>query len=358
MDKGALSDLIDSLSRQYDLVAPVARDGAIALGTITSVDQLARGYRDVQTPGHYRLEKADDGMIFSYANGMESPKKYLHPSRLTFCTGELHEGGFDLVEEPAPARRLAFLGIRPCDRQSILVLDRTFYAQHVDAHYHARRTDSFVAVVNCTRPGDLCFCASMGSGPKADRGFDLALTELSDGFLIDSGSARGTEIVERLPVRYATDEERFRGASGIAYAAKHMGRALDTAGLPQILRARLDHPHWDLMKNWCIGCTNCTIVCPTCFCYSIADHIDFRQRKVSRERMWDSCFTWQFTEVHGCNFRETLRSRYRHWACHKLGYWVEQYGVFGCVGCGRCITWCPVGIDITDVGTAVRREPA
>ncbi|MBI4318273.1 MAG: 4Fe-4S dicluster domain-containing protein [Chloroflexi bacterium] len=356
VDKRVLADLVDILAQEHDVVAPVARDGSIALGKITRIDQLAKGYRDVQSPGHYRLEEAADAGVFSYANGMESPKKYLHPSRLTICAGQLHRGGFEFEEEPPPVRKLAFLGIRPCDCQSILVLDKTFLSQHVDEHYRSRREGSFVAVVNCTRPGDLCFCASMGSGPKADRGFDLALTELKDGFLVEPGSDTGWEVLRQLTTRKASQDERLAAASAIADTAAHMGRTLDTSALPQLLRGGLDHPHWDLMKSWCIGCANCTMVCPTCFCYSIADQIDFKQRRLSRERVWDSCFTWQFTEVHGCNFRDTLRSRYRHWACHKLGYWVEQYGVFGCVGCGRCITWCPVGIDITAVATSVRRE--
>ncbi len=354
VDKEQIPILIDVLAREYDVIAPVVRDFSIALEKINSFDQLARGYKDVQYPARYQLEKTDEPLIFTYANGQESPKKFLHPSWLSMFKGKLHDDSLAVDEEPGPARKFAFFGIRPCDRQSILVLDKTFITSHPDSFYLKRRSGSFIAVVNCTRPSAVCFCASMGSGPKADRGFDLALTELADSFIVEPGSSKGMQVLESLTTRPASDKELDDATSLLEDAVRHMGRTLNTVGLPQILRSNLEHPHWDIMKDWCIGCTNCTMVCPTCFCYTISDKVDLGLRGFERERHWDSCFAWQFTEIHGCNFRETLRQRYRHWACHKIGYWVEQYGVFGCVGCGRCITWCPVGIDIVDVANTIR----
>ncbi len=352
--KDDLPVMIERLTAEYDVVAPVVRDFSIALEKIKSANELARGYRDVQSPGRYVLEKTDEPMIFTYANGQESPKKFIHPSRLLMFKGARKDGLFDVIEEDEPERKLAFFGIHPCDRQSILVLDRTYITDHPDPYYLRRRGDAFVAVVNCTRPGATCFCASMGTGPKADRGFDIALTELADAFFIEPGSPKGMAMMSKLPTKPATQAELSQAGFWIEDALLHMGRTLNTTDLPQILLRELDHPHWDIMKDWCVGCTNCTIVCPTCFCYTIADKVDLSLQSFKRERYWDSCFSWQFTEVHGCNFRENLRQRYRHWVCHKLSYWVEQYGVFGCVGCGRCITWCPVGIDIVDVATTVR----
>lgn len=351
-----LPTIVDVLLEQYDVVAPVVRDFSIALEKIRSFDQIARGYRDVQYPARYQLEKTDEPAVFTYTNGQESPKKFLHPSRLVMFKGKLKHDGFDVTEDQGPERKLAFFGIRPCDRQSILVLDKTFITEHSDPYYLRRREGSFIATINCTRPGSVCFCASMGSGPKADRGFDLALTELEDSFLIEPGSEKGMQVLDKVPTQPADEGEIDHAIFLLEDATRHMGRYLNTVGLPQILRANLEHPHWDIMKDWCVGCTNCTIVCPTCFCYTISDKVDIGLRGFERERYWDSCFSWQFAEVHGCNFRENLRQRYRHWACHKLGYWVEQYGVFGCVGCGRCITWCPVGIDIVDVANTIQGD--
>jgi len=356
--KGDLSRLVAALQADYDVVAPMYEDEAIVLGKIASPGDVAVGYRDHQRPGHYRLEKADDGRYFGYNNGPDSPKKLLHPARLELFSGELHsDGGFTLAEEPGPPRKLAFFGIRPCDAFAVLVLDKTFLQNpNVDQPYRRRREGSFLAVLNCTTPGDTCFCASMGTGPRVETGYDLRLTELSGGFLIEAGTPEGAAILGRLPARPASGAEITEADWLLAEAIPRMGRTLNTHNLPGILRGALEHPHWDFMKTWCIGCTNCTIVCPTCFCNDTHDRIDLNLRQVARERVWDSCFSWQFAEVHGGNARSELKYRYRHWVTHKLSYWVEQYGVSGCVGCGRCVTWCPVGIDITEVATIIRGD--
>jgi sulfhydrogenase subunit beta (sulfur reductase) len=356
--KADLPQLVLALQASYEVVAPTYADGAIVLARIGSAGDVAVGYRDQQRPGHYRIEKSDDGRYFGYNNGADSPKKLLHPARLELFSGELHaDGGFTLAEEPGPPRRLAFFGIRPCDAFAVLVLDKTFLeSPNADQPYRRRRAGSLLAVINCTTPGATCFCASMGTGPRAVGGYDLALTELGGGFLVEAGSSEGAAILGQVPARPARRPEVAEAEHLLAEAIPRMGRTLNTHNLPRILRGALEHPQWDVMKNWCIGCTNCTIVCPTCFCNDTHDIVDLNLRHVARERVWDSCFTWQFAELHGGNARPDLRSRYRHWLTHKLGYWVEQYGVFGCVGCGRCLTWCPVGIDITEVATAIRGE--
>ena len=355
----ALPALLSLLMEEYDVIAPTySPEGrSIVLERISSPDQVATGYRDYQRPGHYTLQKSGDGRLFGYANGPHSPKSYLHPGRLTLFIGEWTTDGFSLSPRAEPERPYAFFGIHPCDCFGILVLDRTFLLSgNVDARYRARREGAFLAVINCTEPGDLCFCASMGTGPRVEEGYDLRLTELDAGFLMEPGTDRGASTLARLPARAATSGEMQEADRLIRDAVPRMGRTLNTHNLPQILRSELGHPYWDTMKDWCVGCTNCTMVCPTCFCNDLRDYVDLTLRKVRRERVWDSCFTRQFTEMHGYNPRDELKHRYRHWCVHKLSYWVEQYGVFGCVGCGRCIAWCPVGIDITQVATTVRGE--
>ncbi len=356
--KEDLPELIAVLMAGHDVIAPGYEDGSIVLTRITSVDAIATGYRDHQEPGHYSIEKVNDSSYFGYNNSMHSPKIFLHPSRLTLFSGQLQPNGdFTLAEEPGIPRRLAFFGIRPCDSFAVHVLDKTFlHDPNVDQPYRRRRDGSFLAVLNCTSPGNTCFCASMGTGPRAETGYDLRMTELTEGFLIEAGSSRGHEIQGQLPVRPAPVTLAKESERTLAEAVHRMGRTLNTHNLPQILRGSLEHPHWDFMKTWCIGCTNCTIVCPTCFCNDTRDYIDLEFQHTSRERIWDSCFSWQFAEMHGVNTRPDLKHRYRHWVTHKLSYWVEQYGVFGCVGCGRCLTWCPVGIDITEVAATVRGE--
>lgn len=356
--KEDLPELIAVLSGGYDVIGPTFENEAIVLTRLGSAGKIAAGYRDYQEPGHYRVEKANDGTYFGYNNGADSPKKFLHPARLTLFSGDLQpDGDFSLAEGPGISVRLAFLGIRPCDSFAVHVLDKTFLNNpNVDRPYQRRRGGSFLAVLNCTSPGNTCFCASMGTGPRVETGYDLRMTELNEGFLVESGSPPGDATIGQLPVRPAPAALVKEGDRLLAEAVLSMGRVLNTNNLPRILREGLEHPHWDFMKTWCIGCTNCTIVCPTCFCNDVQHRIDLNLQRAFRERVWDSCFTWQFAEVHGGNARTELKHRYRHWVTHKLSYWVEQYGVFGCVGCGRCLTWCPVGIDITEVAATVRGE--
>jgi ferredoxin len=139
-------------------------------------------------------------------------------------------------------------------------------------------------------------------------------------------------------------------------AADHMGRYLETENLPQILTDAADDRHWDEIAGRCLTCGNCTMVCPTCFCANIEDTTDLSGNEATRTRRWDSCFSVQFSYIHGGSVRAGEMSRYRQWMTHKLGYWQEQFDVLGCVGCGRCITWCPVGIDITEEARKFREK--
>ncbi|TAK33580.1 MAG: sulfite reductase subunit A [Chloroflexota bacterium] len=354
--KQDLGQMVDLLFTEYDVIAPVAEDASIVLKKVTCLQEIATGWRDMQAPGRYQIERDKSDLYFGYANGMTSPKSFLHPGRLTLFEAFRRGDSFEVSESPPPERPLAFFAIHSCDRQAILVLDRTFLTDQPDRYYVQRRANAMVVVANCIRPGNTCFCASMETGPRPETGFDIRMTELADEFLLEAGTQRGRDVLDRLPIRDATKSQVDQAERLITAAVENMGRRLNITDLPRILMESLDHPYWDIMADWCIGCTNCTMVCPTCFCNDVRDIPNVRGDHVVRERVWDSCFARQFAEVHGGNFRPNLKERYRHWCCHKLAYWVPQYGVMGCVGCGRCLTWCPVGIDISAVATRVRGE--
>jgi ferredoxin len=215
----------------------------------------------------------------------------------------------------------------------------------------------FVVAVNCFEPGGTCFCVSMGTGPKAEQGYDLALTELLEGghrFLVEAGSERGAEILAGLPHRPAEPSDHAAAEASVSAAAERMGRTLDAADLRDLLARNLEHPRWDEVAERCLTCGNCTLVCPTCFCTTVEDHSDLTGAEAERVRLWDSCFSVDYSYIHGGSIRPSGRSRYRQWLTHKFGTWHDQFGSSGCVGCGRCITWCPVGIDVTEELAAIR----
>jgi ferredoxin len=352
-----LDTLIQALqARGYAVIAPRVRDGVIAFGEVTSVDQIASGVRDELGPGRYRLFDDPLSRHFHYVVGQDSPKRFFFPPKLDLVT--LHvEGKKFVLDSTAPKPpKLAILGVRPCDLAAIKVQDRVFGYMNggaserceTDTYYHQARKNSLLIAANCTQPGGTCFCASMGTGPRAKEGFDLSLTELGGGFLLRSGSKAGRELVGELPVREPSPSEIELGQLKIDQACERMGRKLDRNGLKQLLFERIEHPSWDEVAQRCLACSNCTMVCPTCFCSTVTDSNDLATGALSRTRRWESCFTHQFSYTTAGPVRSTVRARYRHWMRHKLGTWWDQFNSSGCVGCGRCITWCPVGIDITE----------
>ncbi|MFB7596172.1 4Fe-4S dicluster domain-containing protein [Streptomyces sp. NPDC056160] len=359
MGKDGMAALVDILAgRGYTVVGPTARDGAIVLAELESADQLPYGWGVEAEAGRYRLRERPDGAAFANAAGPQSWKTFLHPPRVRQWSadrvGEETVFSADLTRPP----RWAFLGVRSCDLRAIAVQDRVLVGgAHRDAVYEGRRSGAFVVAVECTEPAGTCFCVSMGTGPAAGPGYDLVLTEVVDDdghrFWIRSGSAEGDEILAELPARPADRATREAARAGVAAAAERMGRTMPETDLRQLMAGTLDAPRWDDVAGRCLTCGNCTMVCPTCFCTTTEDVTDLTGDHAERWRVWDSCFDLDFSYLHGGPVRASTRSRYRQWMTHKLGTWYDQFGSSGCVGCGRCIVWCPVGIDITEEAAAL-----
>jgi ferredoxin len=356
----ALEALVGALrTRGYRVLGPTVRDGAILYEELESAAELPVGWTDSQDGGHYRLERRDDEARFGYAVGPHSWKQFLFPPRLKLWQARQNgDGELEVEEEPLDETPLAFLGVRSCELHAIATQDRVFIGGRVvDRDYEARRDGTFIVAVNCFEPGGTCFCTSMGTGPRVDREHDLALTEILDGehrLLAEAGSARGAEILAELPGRDATPADLEAATAAVEGAVDKMGRQLDANDLHGLLRRNLEHPRWDDVAERCLTCGNCTMVCPTCFCTTVADTTDLTGESAERVRVWDSCFSVDHSYIHGGSIRPSGRSRYRQWLTHKFGTWHDQFGTSGCVGCGRCITWCPVGIDVTEELTAIR----
>ncbi len=361
IDTAGLDALIGRLADLgYETKGPVVRDGAIVPGAVAGVADLPSGYHDSQSPGRYRLERGDDDRLFGWAVGPGSWKSELFPPSQELWRAR-REGDEVEIVEPQPEQGnapLAMIGARPCELAGLDVLDRVLEGgATADPRYAARRDGAFVMVAECGTPASTCFCTSMDTGPSADAGFDLALTELDDAgghrFMVRVGSARGAEVLSSVasePASRADHEERGRVLAG---AERAIGRRLDTEGLPALLARNLEHPRWAEVAERCLACGNCTLVCPTCFCSDVRDTTDL-SGEVRRERTWASCFDLEHSYMGGGNVRTSTSSRYRQWLTHKLSTWWDQFGTSGCVGCGRCIAWCPVGIDLTEEASAIR----
>jgi sulfhydrogenase subunit beta (sulfur reductase) len=345
----------------YRVVGPTVRDGAIVYGDIREEADLPIGWTDRQEAGTYRLERRSDGALFGYNVGPHSWKKYLFPAHERLWTARATSGSFTVTTEPVAGPPFAFLGMRACELAAVAVQDRVFDGVVHDAGYHARRSTALRIAVQCGQAGSTCFCVSMGTGPAVETGFDLALTELlgpgRHEFLIEVGSEKGAAILAAVPTRPAsgTDEESARTL--VARTAASMGRRMDTTKIHDLLLGNLEHPRWQNVAERCLACTNCTLACPTCFCSSNEEVPDLSGTTVERWRRWDSCFNSAFSELHHAPVRKTTASRYRQWLTHKLASWYDQFDSSGCVGCGRCITWCPVGIDLTEEVAAIRAQP-
>jgi ferredoxin len=348
-----LVDLL--LERGYRVVGPTLRDNAIVLAELESASDLPRGWGVDVSPGHYRVRRRDDDAAFGHSAGPQSWKQFLHPPRERLWAGTRDGTSDAQPEEEVP--RYAFLGVRGCDLAAIATLDRVLGgSKYPNSSFASRRRQIFVVAVNCTEPGGLCFCASMGTGPAAGPGYDLALTERLDGseggaptYLVDVGSPEGAEVLAAVPQRAARGEEIDCARADVEAAAHRMGREMPDMDLRDLLIRSRESPQWGEVASRCLTCGNCTMVCPTCFCTSTEDVSDLTGEHAERWQHWASCFEFDFTYVHGGgSVRQSGASRYRHWLTHKLGTWHDQFGMSGCVGCGRCIAWCPTGIDITE----------
>jgi sulfhydrogenase subunit beta (sulfur reductase) len=353
--------LLEALRRRgYRVIGPTVRDRAIVYDDIASLADLPRGWTDEQDGGHYRLRRRNDNALFGYAVGPHSWKKFLHTPAQRLWKAECGPEGLHIVPEPVSAEPLAFVGVRACELHAIAIQDRVLLeGAYADPYYQARREGAFLVAVNCAEPAGTCFCASMNTGPKAASGYDLALTEIvgqgQHRFVVEAGSEAGRVVLAELPHRDAMTEEVVAGDAVIAGAAARMGRVMPaTAEVPQLLRRNFEHQRWDEVAARCLTCGNCTMVCPTCFCTTVEEVTSLDGAESERTRHWDSCFTIDFSYLHGGSVRASPRSRYRQWMTHKLSTWWDQFGTSGCVGCGRCITWCPVGIDITEEVAAIR----
>jgi sulfhydrogenase subunit beta (sulfur reductase) len=357
-----LQVLITVLAKKgYRTIGPTIREGAIVYDDISGAKDLPQGWSDEQGRASYRLKERTDKAFFGFTLAVQSWKRFLHPPTKHLWGATKDPKGFKLEDKTGELQKMAFIGVRPCELFAIEILDKALMdGPYRDFNYVSLRKNTFVVAVNCSQSGGTCFCASMNTGPVATKGFDLALTELieddSHKFLVEVGTEAGAEIISKLPSHIAGEND-IKAAEEIAnQISRHMGRTLDTNGVKELLYRNYENPQWESAAKRCLSCGNCTMVCPTCFCTTVEDSTDLLGTRADRALKWDSCFTIDFSYIHGGSIRTSTKSRYRQMVTHKIGAWYDQFGCTGCVGCGRCITWCPAAIDITEEVGAIRES--
>ena len=360
LPRAELDRLVQSLrAGGREVIAPTVGEGAIVLSGVETADELPHGWGVDVAPGRATLVNRGGERVFDQPPGPTSWKRWTFPPRVDQI--EWIGANGERLPQPVAAqpKPMAFLGVRACEIAALAVQDRVLAAGPVvDADYVARRKDNLIVAVECAVAGETCFCSTMGTGPEVTGGFDVALSELDDGFLIRVGSTAGSALVDGLGLAPVSDVQQAAARRAMAALRDQLGPPPPTDGLPERLVAAVDSPRWAEIAQRCLACANCTLVCPTCFCTSVGQRSELDGQGATSERRWDSCFTLDFARVAGGNFRTRVEDRYRQWLTHKFGTWWSQFGTSGCVGCGRCITWCPVGIDVRAEIMAVAGLPA
>lgn len=354
-----LSILVDS---GYQIIGPTVRDGAIVFDQLHDVADMPRGIETRQKPGSYSLVETDSTRYFTWTNGPSALKPLLYKSRQSLWEAEQvaepTDNGLIFRDIEPDAVPTAVIGVRPCDIAAMKLHDKHFLeSEYADVHYAAARENLFTVVVNCAQCNDTCFCASTGDGPTAHDGFDLLLDELDSGFILRAGSPAGEQVLAKLPVRHASSDLVEMADAQRVKAAATQKRFLIDENMHANLFSQLDSRRWHDIAERCLSCGNCTAVCPTCFCHREVESPDLNGKITTHLREWSSCFNHDHSVMHGHALRDSSELRYRQWMLHKLGSWNYQYGRSGCVGCGRCIAWCPAGIDFPAEANAISGEP-
>lgn len=341
-DLEVVARLLQRVLGNVKLLGYKLHNGEVRFGEVDDVSEVPTNVADVQRPGHYRLTPG-----YRFRHSFSSPKAFLLPPEHTILTTSPNYG---VVEyDSSPECGVVFFGVKPCDRKAVEILDRVIYGKNP---VYTKRRDAVRAIVieECLEPGETCFCSAVNAGPTVSTGFDLAYARLhKDLYIFKYGSPLGERVLSRARLRRAEESHVKEYAEMVGKAVSTMNaRVPNIRDVQKALNEEInDRRFWEEVTSKCVGCGNCNYVCPTCFCIEVEDVVEGdRSRRVG---IWAGCRTYTYGLVAGGHFRRELYTRYRHFVLHKFLFYPKQVGDVGCVGCGRCSTWCPLGLDLKDV---------
>src|SRR5450759_1449114 len=328
--KDKMAEVIGAL-KDYQVLAPRA------------VGDVLR-FQPVEDPAQVSLD---------YPNTNVPPKELMFPETETLFK---YRGGQTDIEPEVPdasARRLIF-GIRPCDALAYTIVDKLYAWDFPDPYYQKRREATVLFGFACSEPAANCFCPSMGGGPASEKGLDALMFDVGDTIYVKTLTDRGEEAAKAMGLEAAGEAQVKAADAQEKEALAKIKRTLDHSGIPEKLPSLYDHTMWERFSDRCLSCGICTFLCPTCHCFDIQDEMEGFDGR--RARMWDTCMFSEYTlHTSGHNPRPTRKERTRNRISHKYSYFPEKFDVIACVGCGRCINYCPVNIDLLDILEDVKK---
>ncbi|NIM46419.1 MAG: 4Fe-4S ferredoxin [Nitrososphaeria archaeon] len=328
IDKNDLTGFIDTLLREYVVAAPVKTRNLVAFNQVNSGDEV----------------------LVDFYNSKIPPKHILFPHSEALFYYRKSLKGVEIEEPRLRADKTILFGLRPCDARSFILLDKVFNAkEYKDVYYIQRRRNTITLGLACNHPLNTCFCTSLGGSPYGKEGLDALFVDIGDKYVVEAASERGVKILKKYPQARKPQEVDLKRREKASKRAEESVRSkVILENLKTKLNQMFDDSFWVEICQKCIGCAICTYLCPTCHCFDIIDEATDPQGV--RVRNWDSCMFPLFThQASGHNPRSSLKERMRQKTMHKFNYFIQMYGVSGCVGCGRCIWNCPVNLDVREV---------
>ncbi len=314
-----------------------------------------------QKDGSAAYKEWQDGITWSDSlNTVRSPKDFFFPQMEDLMKFKTEGKNIEVIDTRCETEDFVIFGVRACDVKSFEILDRVFLAEPVDSYYASRREKCVIVSTACARPSETCFCKTFGLAPEDPDG-DVTTWKTESELFLKANTKKGEELLEKISrLTQECDEsavlEQKEKISAIMEKLPLKDLNTDAFGGGKTDEF-FNSPAWDELSAACLGCGTCTFVCPTCQCYDIKDFNT--GNGVIRFRCWDSCMYSDFTKMAHGNNRLTQKERFRQRFMHKLVYYPENNdGILGCVGCGRCLSKCPISMNIVKVMKKIGGEKA